>query len=250
MSGFTNILLAQGSTGLADPFYANVALLLPFNGSDGDTATVDESPYNHSVGFFGAAQLDNSIQDAYGLGRTAAYFDGSTSFLEIPDSDAFDIMGQFPGAADTAYTIEMWTRFDTSLPTTSAWMGRWNNNLDNGWMLYRSGTSNLLGISQSGADFPLYQQTYALSADVWYHFAFTFVPAPSVQRMYINGVKVFQDLNPTVRVNNSALPFRIGNTNLNTWYHKGWMQDIRLTTGVARYTEDSFTPPTEPFPTQ
>lgn len=90
-------------------------------------------------------------------------------------------------------------------------------------------------------------QTAPIPANTWIHIALCRLG--NLITMYENGLAV-----GTTTKNDSFLtnlPITIGRVgddlNSNDYYFRGYLDEVRITKGVARYTED-FTPPTEPFP--
>jgi hypothetical protein len=89
----------------------------------------------------------------------------------------------------------------------------------------------------------------ALSANTWYHFAYA--RSGSSTKMFINGSQVGSTYTDTTNyINGADRPvigtggFTVGQYNFN-----GYIDDLRITKGYARYTAN-FTPPTQAFPTQ
>ena len=89
----------------------------------------------------------------------------------------------------------------------------------------------------------------ALSANTWYHFAYA--RSGSSTKMFINGTQVGSTYTDNTNYINAANRpvigtngFSIGSSNFN-----GYINDLRITRGYARYTAN-FTPPTTAFPTQ
>lgn len=70
-----------------DPYWANVVLSLPFDGTDGSTTFTDVSTYARTVTAIGNAQIDTAIVK-YGTG--AGLFDGTGDRLSVPQSTDFD----------------------------------------------------------------------------------------------------------------------------------------------------------------
>jgi hypothetical protein len=88
-----------------------------------------------------------------------------------------------------------------------------------------------------------------LSANTWYHFAYA--RSGSSTKMFINGIQVGSTYTDNTNYINAANRpvigtngFTLGNSNFN-----GYIDDLRITKGLARYTAN-FTPPTQAFPTQ
>ena len=89
----------------------------------------------------------------------------------------------------------------------------------------------------------------ALSANTWYHFAYA--RSGSSTKMFINGTQVGSTYTDNTNYINAANRpvigtngFSIGSSNFN-----GYINDLRITRGLARYTAN-FTAPTQAFPTQ
>ena len=87
-----------------------------------------------------------------------------------------------------------------------------------------------------------------LSANTWYHFAYA--RSGSSTKMFINGTQVGSTYTDNTNYINAANRpvigtngFTLGDSNFN-----GYIDDLRITKGLARYTAN-FTPPTQAFPT-
>ena len=77
----------------------------------------------------------------------------------------------------------------------------------------------------------------AIPLNQWTHFAC--VRAVSLNTIYVNGNSVASD---TPTITNATDVLRIGTADAATWFFKGYLQDLRITKGAARYTAN-FTPP-------
>ena len=87
----------------------------------------------------------------------------------------------------------------------------------------------------------------AVSLNTWTHIAF--VRSSSTMNIYINGIL---DTSASMSDNlSNATGFAIGRDyyNLSQEYYTGYLQDLRITKGYARYTSN-FTPPSAALPTQ
>ena len=87
-----------------------------------------------------------------------------------------------------------------------------------------------------------------LSANTWYHFAYA--RSGSSTKMFINGTQVGSTYTDNTNYINAANRpvigtngFTLGDSNFN-----GYIDDLRITKGLARYTAN-FTPPTQALPT-
>jgi hypothetical protein len=90
--------------------------------------------------------------------------------------------------------------------------------------------------------------TFAFSLNQWYHIAAT--RAGATTRLFVNGTSLTLTTN-TLQVNSASTgTLSIGSERLFANYNhdlNGYIDDLRITKGVARYTA-SFTPPVAPHP--
>lgn len=161
----------------------------------------------------------------------SAYFDANgTDRITIPNSNDFKF-----GAGD--FTIECYARFESFPGTTRAIIKcADNNSWNNGWVCGFGNYSNRITFRGGGV---YYEGTTTLSTGVWYHLAWT--RQNGVVRQFVNGTldktdTVTASLDPTVELS-------IGNDISSNWPINGWIQDVRVYKGVAKYTSN-FTPPT------
>lgn len=222
---------------MSDPNFANVSLLLHCNGSDGSTTFTDSSTVAHTVTAVGNAQIDTAQSK---WGGASGLFDGAGDKLTVPSHTSLDITtGDF--------TIEFWMRpsdvvsapwSPMARPASSGvipWGFFWDESSAE-LQFYAHNTSNSLVVAIIS--------TASISADTWYHVAVT--RSGSTFRMYIDGVSQ-GSATSSATLKSSTEPLQIADDGSGSYY-PGWLDDIRITKGVARYTgSGSFTPPTAEF---
>lgn len=213
----------------ADPYFSNVVLLMHFDGANNGTSFPDVT--GKTATRFGDV-ITSTAQFKYGT--ASAYFDGANDRLSFADNSGFDF-----GTGN--FTIDFWWR-----PTAA----------DFGIIVEHANSPasgvagifiqyNASGTIMSGQAFgaTILTSSTTIPLNTW-----VFV---SVQRsgsnwtMYFDGIVVATG---TSAANLTASgPLTIGGTSRSSAdTPTGYIDDLRITKGVARYT-GPFTPPTEPF---
>lgn len=221
---------AMGNTApVVDPYFANVVSLLHFNGTDGATATTDET--GRAWTFRTSAQLDTAQAK---FGPSSLLIGGaSTSRIDCASSSDFAF-----GTGD--FTIEGFLRV-TSVAASFQMIhdGRVLANSVPRPTLYLSGSSLVYyasgGNRVSGGTVP---------TNTWIHYMYS--RAGTTGRLGLNGTILGSW---TDNLDYEDHPVTLGNGG-HTPYDApvvGWIDEVRVTKGVARYT-GAYTPPSSPFP--
>jgi hypothetical protein len=203
----------------------NTALLLGMS----NAAIYDNAELNN-LETVASAQISTSV---FKYGTGSMKFNGTTDYLVT--SPANQATFAF-GSGD--FTIEMWvytsnlaayqTLLDTrSADTTSAY----GFFIDNAGKPYWYDAS---GIQVSST---------ALTSNTWTHIAA--VRTSGVLKIFQAGVQVYSAANTNVQ--NPTGTAVVGRNIANTIFFNGYIDDLRVTKGIARYTT-TFTPPTAAFP--
>lgn len=223
-----------------DPNFSSVVMLLGLNGTDGQTTTTDDSNSAHAMTFNGQAQLDTAQKK---FGTASALLDGSgDDFVSALDSADFDFgAGQF--------TIECRVRFNTvTLDDTfiAHWGGTGSSNAS--WHFRRDNTGKLLfGWSTTGADFIFTNATWTPVANQWYALAVDRDSADKI-RVYVDGA-MHNSKTDGATFFNSTARFTVGDLDVGGFGVDGWIDEVRITKGIARYASDSgYIVPTVAFP--
>ena len=205
---------------------SSARLLLSFQ-----NAGIPDLAMQNNLETVGNAQVSTSVKK-YGTGSLA--FDGTGDWLTMPSSQSVAF-----GTGD--FTVEFW--YYTS--TTSGWRGLITTQSSDGeantfrLLLVNGNTGIRLKVATTDLDF-----TQTLVANAWNHVAL--VKSSGVYSLYYNGTK-----NGTTHSNSTSLnakPMTIA-ANLvdGTEPFTGYIDDLRITKGVARYTT-TFTPPASALP--
>lgn len=229
------VTLAKGQPVPNDPNFAFNSLLLHGNGTNGSTVITDSSGSPKTVTAVGNAQISTAIADPFGNStRGVIALDGTGDYLSIPATTAFEY-----GTGD--FTIECWIRFASVAGVQSLYDQRFTGDQGPQPVLYTNGTS--LRYFFNGSD----RITIAtVAANQWYHLALS--KQSSSIKAFIDGVQggsTYVDATsyttgPSVFIGNDTFTPAVFGFN-------GYIDDLRITKGVARYTA-TFTPPTLPFP--
>jgi hypothetical protein len=225
-------------------YYDNVLSMHCDN--DGSGSFVDSSAYQRTIS--GNATLSNTQSK---FGNSSAYFDGA-SVLTVPSSSDLDL--------GNIYTIEAWVLSnDITRDAGILARGQYQGNQGGRWdgLTFSIRTSSAVSVyfyaTNNGNEQILTVQN-ALTQGQWTHVAV--VRNGTNGYVYINGV-----LGGSISNLNSNGPSS-RNLLIGRWdydradepevtshmYFNGYLDDVRYTNGLARYTT-TFTPPTAALPT-
>lgn len=209
---------------------SGTSLLLNFT----NAGIIDNTMLNN-LETIGNAQI-STAQSQFGSG--SMYFDGTGDYLTIPSTPNLAFTGNF--------TCECWIYLLANPANTNAMY----------IMDFRNGSTNNFGfgvIGIGGVAKPYMfvgsgpvdaTGTTTLSLNTWYNIAV--VRSGSTVTYYLNGVS---NATFTTSFSQAATGVTIGARYTGTMeYVNGYIDDLRITKGYARYTAN-FTPPTSAFPT-
>ncbi len=217
------------TTTIEDPYADNVSLLLNGNGTNGSTTFTDSSSYGHTVTPVGDAQI-STAQIKFGV--SSMYIDGTGDYLSLPDDQsAFDF-----GTGD--FTIECWIY----------WVGGANGNLfsqRHAWYTNDTGMTWRINDSNDSISFwhgdgldGFTTPSNSISKNTWTHIALT--RDSNTFTIWVNGQS---EATNTITANMIYYAPVIGRVQgVNAAYLNAYLDDYRITKGVARYISN-FDPP-------
>ena len=216
-----------------DRYYSNVSLLLHGDGANGSTTITDSSPTPKTVTAVGATI--STTQSKYG--GSSINFTSANARVEIENNSSLDL-------ASTIYTVEFFIYPDYSgaYPGFANVMGKQQETIA-GWSIWL--VNGVLNVGINGN----YNSIAAalLAKQSWTHIAVVDTGTQTV--VYVNGAQ--SATSASRNTTSTSLLFTAGcnkpGVNWGAVYpFSGYIDDLRITKGVARYTAN-FTPPTEPF---
>jgi len=208
----------------ADSYASSVSLYLQMNGANGSTTFTDSSPNALTVTAAGNAQI-STTQSKYG--GSAGYFDGTGDYLSIAANAAIDL-------SSSDFAIEFWVRPAAKTNAVDAVFGYGNYSC----MFYHDGTNWTLEMSSTGSSNQLVI-TCTVTLNTWQHIAI--VRNGSSIVVYKDGVSSATGTF-TGAVTTNARTLRIGD-NGNSQNINGYIDNFKITKGVARYTSAFTSPP-------
>jgi hypothetical protein len=224
-----DLMLAKDSVAATDTNIREVSLLLHGDGTNGSTTITDSSLTPKTVTAVGNAQI-STAQSKFGGASIA--FDGSGDYLTVLNSSQFNF-----GVDD--FTIEAWC-YRTSTATSFEIVSYGNPGADG---LFFGSTTSAISFG-TGPAVVLASSSTSLALNVWTHIAVT--RSSNVTRVFANGIAGATTTNALNNLNSTTV-FRVGINRAVNVFATGYIDDLRITKGVARYTAN-FTPPTAPFP--
>lgn len=217
------------SAAVQDPSYANVSLLLHGDGTNGSTTITDNSPSPKTVTAVGNAQI-STAQSRFGGASIA--FDGTGDSLTVPSSSDWTL------GSSGNFTIECWVYPNGSQGSNAGIASTFTN-----WSSYGSRwalTINSLTVRWFD-DIGNIAMSGSVSSAQWSHLAVS--RSGSSIYLFINGTLTgTQTVNQAYATQERLIIGSIpGQSDFN-----GYIDDLRITKGVARYTAN-FIPPAAPF---
>lgn len=210
---------------MTDEHYDKVSLLLPMSGENNGTTFTDWSPVPKTVTSYGNAKTVTAQSKYYG---SSGYFDGSGDYLT---STHFRTI-----TGNSDFTVEAWVYMTQAI--TEYWRGvfvRRSGGESFGFVVNDTAArfewwdnSNYNEISSSGVSL----------LNRWAHVA----ACRSENTVYVSLDGIVASA-PIGTIDSSTGDGWIGGAQDTDRFFAGYMQDFRITEGIARYTSN-FTPPT------
>ncbi|MFZ6655671.1 LamG domain-containing protein [Undibacterium sp. TJN19] len=212
-----------------DSLYANVSLLVKFDGISGGTTAFDHSPFSSAISRTGVPFLDAAVRK---FGSTSSKFTSSPDSWRIAHDAVYNL--------DTDFTIEAWV-YPTGFPSGGS-----------AAVLTKRGSSHSFwfGLDMNGVHLTLWDTTVtptsiaatasAIPLNAWTHVAAT--KSGSTIRLFRNG-SLETTATYSAAVNQTTNELSIGSDPSDGSYQfLGNIDDVRITRGIARYVTN-FVPP-------
>lgn len=220
--------ITPGPTTTPPTAVSGTGLLLNFT----NAGIVDSAMLNDLV-TVGNAQVSTAVKK-YGTG--SMYFDGSGDWLTYsPSQNTVFRTGSF--------TIEGWFYINNASSSTYFLIDNRNSSQTNNWGLYRDIFNQLNWVysSSSSYNFGTFDTTGS-----WVHIAVT--RDGTNLRAFVNGTQLGSTITDSTDYSVASTISYIGSNYQGTSPLNGYIDDLRITKGFARYIAN-FTPPTKALPT-
>lgn len=225
--------------GPSDPYFDYVSLLLHGDGPNGSTVFTDYSPRTKTVTPIANAKISTT---ASLFGGSSMQFDGNTDRLEIAHHVDFNL--------DADYTIEVAGRLSgVSLGTCMISKG-WSTVIPP-YLLYANSSNTKLSFysSSNGSSYDIlsnFTVRNAPSTNVFYRLAIC--RQGNDYSFYADGIRTATGTSSLTPVSNTE-PLYIGGdpTTANATF-LGFLEELRITKGIARYSGASYTIDNFAFP--
>lgn len=221
-----------GGGGGSDPDFASVSSLLHLDGTDGSTTFTDVKGKIWTGA--GNAQIDTAQSK---FGGASLLLDGTGDYINTPNHASLNF-----GTGDA--TVELFAR--TAVTTGTSILICKHQSATGSWIVFRNGTSLLLYVSSTGSGWDIANgiSIGTIAASTWYHVAW--VRDGTTFRTFLDGVPG-STATSSSSIYAGTQPLTLGGNPGAGDYFNGHLDEVRVTTGVARYTS-AFSPPIAAFP--
>ena len=224
---------------IGDANFADVSLLLHGDGTSGSTIITDSSSNAVVVTANGNAQIDTAVKK---FGTGSIEFDGTGDYLTLGSGTP-----NYPNFGTGPFTIEMWIYNTTS--GSQALFNTHRAGVSSG-MYFSINTNNALvhGSFGNGDNGNNITANNVISLNTWHHIALCREGTGTNQtKIFVDGTAVLTYTDASNYASYTYGPYLasydVGGT---TAEYTGYIDDLRVTSGIARYTSN-FTPPTAAF---
>jgi hypothetical protein len=216
---------------------SDVKLLLHMDGDSGSTTFTDSSSSSHTVtNTVGSKATINTATKKFGTG--SGYFD-ATTYLSIADHADWNM-----GSSD--YTIDFWIN-PQSIPFTHATLFRQYADATHHVTARLHGDQTIRFYMQNGGALAEMDTTVTVGLAEWTHIAIIrgWDGSSSKWAITINGVEA-ETSTSMIDWADFAAALQVGGSSSDASDFKGFIDEFRITKGVARWTDD-FTPPSRAY---
>lgn len=214
-------------------------LLMHMNGANESTTFTDEVGNSYdSVG----SPIISTTQSKFG--GSAGYFNGSSYLKKSSSLTDFDL------TSNVDFTIDTWVYLDESMGSQRLIAGRggggasWSDTNGHEWILFTDTDQKLyFQCHKSGNSLTAVSSSSTVNlSNAWHHIAV--VSSSGTITLYLDGSSVGSASNPGIAVTSGGTQeFEVGSDAAHEAPWNGYIDEFRISKGIARWTAN-FTPPT------
>ncbi|KUG22535.1 hypothetical protein ASZ90_007689 [hydrocarbon metagenome] len=218
-------------------------LLLHMDGTNGSTTFIDSSPGAKTITPHGNAQLSTAQKK---FGTASGLFDGDSDWVTAPSSTDWSF-----GTGN--FTVDFWLRKNTSFDSNYRGLcGQYVDSNNYWYFRYKPGTLGIAFFYFKVVEGGVVKADYStsglsMSTNTWYHIEL--VRNGTAIYIFVNGVA--RSITANTAISTKSMPvfsvlFDVGASHSNGLTFKGYLDEFRVSNGIARHTAN-FTPPTAPY---
>lgn len=214
--------------------------LLHMDGADASTTFTDESGKSWTAN--GNAQIDTAQSK---FGGASGLYDGAGDYLESADHADWQLDG---GSNSNLWTVDFWVRFNGDPGTGDRGFVQQRVDNNNYWGILINGNLFQFAMRSGGVNLVSVTQTFNPADATWYHLAIVKNGTAGYMH-FVDGTQVGSTTTDTDTIPNFAGVLRVGRYTDSAGvdaYHNGWIDELRISKGIARWTSN-FTPPAAPY---
>jgi len=215
---------------------AYTVALLHMDGADGSTTFTDEAGNVFTAA--GNAQIDTAQSK---FGGASGLFDGAGDYISAPDSSDWTLDDS---SGSNKWTVDFWVRFNVDPGTTIATLVGQLVDTANFWIIRLNANILQFIVVSSGTTIINIAPAWNPVAAQWYHVAIV-KDGTNGYMHFIDGTQIGPTTTDVSTIPNFTAPLSIGQV-ASANYFNGWMDELRISKGVARWTAN-FTPPTSAY---
>lgn len=214
---------------MTDQYISSVSLLLHGNGANNSTTIADSSLSKNTVTAYGDAKISTTQSK---FGDSSIYFDGTGDYLAVTSASCCEFLtGDF--------TIEFWLYKPAS--GLQILVNTRGNSTNNAGIEIAADANNTIYFWDTVSN-TVRSTTNTISLNTWTHIAVS--RATNTLKIFIGGTQGYSGTNASSIASTSVIIGRYAGGA--SYSYTGYLDDIRITKGVGRYTAD-FTAPTAEF---
>lgn len=214
--------------------------LLHMDGTDASTTFTDESGKTWTAN--GNAQIDTA-QSVFG--GAAGLFDGTGDYISAADSADWQLDG---GSNSNKWTVDFRVRFNGDPGTGNQGIVQQRVDNDNFWGIALQNNVLYIQVRSGASDIVSIGQAFNPADATWYHVAIV-KDGTNGYMHFIGGTQVGSTTTDTSTMPDFAGGITIGRYTGSTGVNQelnGWLDEFRISKGVARWTAN-FTPPASAY---
>lgn len=223
---------------------ANTILMFHMDGTDAGTTFTDSSASSNNGTAAADAQTDTA---QFKFGTASGLFDGTGDYVSVDDdhgvSDYFE-MGTDP------FTIDFWVRF-SAFTAVMPFFDQYDDDTHYTTLWYDNNNHYLRFGAYNGAATVLVEKAWTPVINTWYHVSIIrgWGGSANAWALTVNGAILGTTVADADGVADLAAAAEIGRRTIagpTYFYHSGWIDEFRVSKGIARWTSN-FTVPTKAY---